>query len=105
MESIRAKPYSVSISQTQALPETSMDRGDKFAVQIEVGGNLIGTFKLQAKQKGATNWVDIDDTEQSVSGPADAVIVASNINFDLIREYFTRTSGTGDCVFHRTVKG
>lgn len=101
----RFTPEVKSVSGTTALAELDLFSGFGVSFHIEFGGNLVGTLKLQVKAKNSSTWVDVDDSAQAI-GVGDTVFYnLPAIEADIIRPYFSHSSGTGNVTTHRTVKG
>lgn len=67
---------------------------DGFAIYAKWTGSPAGTLKLQASLDDI-NYVDIANSEQTISGPSDFMWNVSQVFYDKIRVIFTRSGGTG----------
>lgn len=105
MITLRKTPEVIAVSGTTAFDSTDLSSGDKYAVHIEIGGSLSGTLKIQGKAKNASQWVDIDDSDQAVVAGDTALYNLRDLAFDMVRPYFSHSSGTGNITIHRSVKG
>jgi len=70
---------------------------DRFAIQYNLTGNLIGSFKLLASIDDL-NYVDIPDSTVTIAAPNVYLVSVTSFSYKYIKASFTRTSGTGEIV-------
>lgn len=87
------------------------------SIQVVFTGSTAGTVKLQASndvyqflkqpspQPAPTNWTDVDNSSQSVSGAGTVMYNLTSMGYDILRIVYTRASGTGTMSARMVGKG
>lgn len=70
---------------------------DRFAIQYNLTGNLIGTFKLLCSIDDL-NYVDVPDSSVVIAAPNVYLVSVTSFSYKYIKANFTRTSGAGEIV-------
>lgn len=67
-------------------------KGYSVQANITAGGAITGTFKLQCTNDG-TNWVDVADSERSITAVGVLMLNVAEAYYDKFRAVYISTSG------------
>lgn len=100
-----------SLAADYSSPEIVLDHIGMCAIQLVFTGTPTGTFKLQCSnvvdtdQNTVNTWTDVADSSQAVIAAGNHVWNFSDLGFNRMRVYYTRTSGTGSLDIRVYIKG
>lgn len=68
-----------------------------YNIQVEItGSNVVGTLKLQARNRDDASWIDVTDSSQAITSSGEHMWNVSRASYKFVRVSWAYTSGTGN---------
>ena len=104
--SSQSKPTALDLASTFTSESYSLANIREFSLQVDYpdATSPVGTFKLQALNKGASSWIDIPDSSQAITDAGSIMWHHVRAAFAFVRVSYTRVSGSGTAYVYLTGK-